>query len=139
MDELYCEEITKYLNKDTKILLNLEFYTYEEIDEEIDKNNIKITELKYPKLQSYKGSNIYENIIQHLSDKYYNDITEKGNIKYFIPYDEPKYMFDLDKNCIEITYIHDMRKYNILTKMKMNIVEYILYDNYYMVCPFDNK
>ena len=64
MLELYNEEITKYLNKDTNLNIYLEFNEDEE-------ETIIIDNIKFPKLQSYKDSGIYENIIEYISDNYY--------------------------------------------------------------------
>ena len=125
MLELYNEEINKYLNKDTNLNIYLEFNEDEE-------ETIIIDNIKFPKLQSYKDSGIYENIIEYISDNYYNSIIKNGNITHFIPYDEPKYLFDIEENIIEITFIHDNNKYRILKDMNLNVVEYSLYDNYYI-------
>ena len=130
---LYNNEILEKINKNTKIKLNLEIQNTEDEDPDI----FEIVLIKFPKLQSYKESNIYENIIEFLSDNYYETILQKTNFKYFVPYDEPKYIFDLQNNIIEITYQHDMRKYNILENYNLNMIEHCLYDNYLMENPFE--
>ena len=133
MEELYCDEIIEYIDDETRLKINLEFENSESDNDEIKMIDLII----FPKkMQSRKESNIYTNLIQYINDNYYESILEKGNISHFVPYDEPKYYFDLEKNIIEITYIHDVRKYNVLVNYSLNIVEDSLYDNYLMDTPF---
>lgn len=129
--DLYNDEILENLNEKTKIKLSLE------IQNDDDENRFEICLINFPILQSTKESTIYENIIKFFNDNYYDEILLKTNLKCFVPYDEPKYMFDLKKNIIKITYQHDMRKYNVLENYNMNIIEDSLYDNYFMNNPFE--
>lgn len=128
---LYNQEILENFNKETRIKLSLE------IQNDDEGNVYEICLIDFPKLQSSKNSTLYENIIQFLNDNYYETILKKTNLKWFVPYDEPKYMFDIKSNIINITYQHDMRKYNILENYNINIIEYSLYDNYFMDYPFE--
>lgn len=136
---LYNQEILENFNKETRIKLSLEIQNKKKIIYHYDNegNVYEICLIDFPKLQSSKNSTLYENIIQFLNDNYYETILKKTNLKWFVPYDEPKYMFDIKSNIINITYQHDMRKYNILENYNINIIEYSLYDNYFMDYPFE--